>query len=235
MIIIRTATAVTVWMAVCALSACGPQSSSKPAPEDPQSQSISPAPAVSTAPVGEPDNVFLTVDQVNAIVARDNADATKFVGPEPIANKPDRPYDGLVAPCGQVLPLYFGGEPPVSSYAKWTATGQQNTFVNQLVARYASAEQAGARFAQLAKDVPACADAADANTAAGPALKVGQITPNAVQFQQQATGANRQLPDTHVTNTEYRLVGTSIIAVSATEPAAVVATIADQLGRRVGA
>ncbi|SRX92937.1 hypothetical protein MSP7336_01166 [Mycobacterium shimoidei] len=233
MVTIRAATTVTVWMAVCALSACGPQSSSKPVSQSPQPQSISPSPAVSESPAGEPEDMFVAVDQVNAIVAKDNPGTAKFFGPEPIAHKPDNPYEGLVVPCDQVLPLYFGsGEPPVSSYAKWTATGQQNTFVNQLVAQYASAEQARTRFAQLAKDVPACADAVGANRTAGLTLKVGQITPNAVRFEQQAAGASRQLQ--HVTNTEYRLVGSSIIAVSATEPAAVVAAIADQLTSRVG-
>jgi hypothetical protein len=134
-----------------------------------------------------------------------------------------------------VLPLYFGaGEPRFSSYALWTAAGETNVFVWQLVVQYASAAQATTKFARLSKDVPACADAAADNPDSGLALRVGEITSDSVQFEKTVAGANRQLPDWHVVNNEYRLLGNSIMAVSATEPAAIVATIADQLGNRLG-
>lgn len=226
MITIRTAGALTVWVAVCALSACGPQSSPK--------QSFSPSPAVSKAPATDPVQAFLTVDQVNAIVVGADPGATKVSGPEPIAHQPDSPYDGLAAPCGGALPLYFGaGEPAFSSYAKWTAAGQGNAFVNQLVAQYPALTQASARFTQLTKDVPACADATAANPGRGLAVKVVAVTANSVQFQQGPGGANRQLSGSHVANTEYRLVGNSIIGVSATQPSAVVHTVAEQLGKNL--
>ena len=226
MITIRTAGALTVWVAVCALSACGSPSSPKP--------SFSPSPAVSTAPVTDPAKAFLTVDQVNALVIGADPRATKVSGPEPLAHQPDRPYDGLAASCGRALPLYFGaGEPPLRSYAKWTAAGQGNTFVNQLVAQYADPTQASARFAELTKDVPACADATVANPDSGLAVKVAAVTANSVQFQQGPGGTNRQLSGSHVANTEYRLLGNSIIGVSATQPAAVVSTLAEELGKNL--
>lgn len=213
-IALRTIAAVTVCEAVCAVSACGPQS----------------------APVTDPTTAFLTVDQVNAIVAGADPRATKFSGPpDPIAHLPDSPYGGLAAPCGRALPLYFGaGEPPFSSYAKWTAAGQGNAFVNQLVADYADQAQASARFTQLTKDVPACADATAANPEIGLTVKVAAITANSVQFQQGPGGANRQLSGSHVANTEYRLIGNSIIGVSATQAPAVVRAVADQLGKNLG-
>lgn len=214
-ITIRTAGALTVWVAGCALSACGPQSS--------PTQSLSPSPAVSTAAVTDPTTAFLTVDQVNAIVVGADPHATKVSGPEPIAHQPDSPYDGIAAPCGRSLPLYFGaGEPPLRGYAKWTAAGQGNAFVNQLVAQYVDPGQASTRFAQLTKDVPACADATATNPDSGLAVKAAAVTANSVQFQQGPGGANRQLSGSHVANTEYRLLGNSIIGVSATQPAAVV-------------
>lgn len=233
---IKTVAVVTIWLAACTLSACSPQPSPKEAPESPGSQALSPtptAPATPATPSADPEAALLTLDLVNGIVAQADPGAPALHTAEPIRHEPNTPWEGLAAPCVQVFPLYFGsGEARFTRYVMASFVGEGNIFVNQLVAQFNSPAQAATRFAQLTRDLPECADAADPGM--GFTLTIGETTDSSARFVKTAAGANQQLPNSHAVNNEYRLVGDAIIGAWATEPAAVVTTVADQLGKRLG-
>lgn len=234
---IKTVAVVTICLAACTLSACGSQPS-KETPKSPESQSLSqrPAPPATPAtPVADPEQALLTIEQVNEIVAKADPGSPALHTAEPIRHEPNTPWEGLAAPCVQVFPLYFGsGEARFTRYVMASFVGEGNIFVNQLVAQFSSPAQAATRFAQLTRDLPECADAAGADPASGFALTIDETTDSSARFEKKAAGANLQMPNSHVVNNEYRLVGDTIIGAWATNPATVVTTVADRLGERVG-
>lgn len=233
---IKTVAVVTICLAACTLSACG-SPSPKETPKSPDSPSLSPppAPTAPVTPTADPEKALLTIEQINEIVAQADPGAPAFHTAEPIRHEPNTPWEGLAAPCVQVFPLYFGsGEARFTRYVMASVVGEGNVFVNQLVAQFSSPAQAATRFAQLTRDLPECADAADADPAMGFTLKIGETTSSSARFEKTAAGANQQMPNSHAVNNEYRLVGDAIIGAWATESGEVVTTIADQLGKRLG-
>lgn len=194
-----------------------------------------PASLIGAGPAGaNPEDVLLTIDQINAVVANYAPGASPFDNFDPVRHQPDSPYEGLPAPCAQVLPLYFGGgEPRFSDYASLWTVGAGNVFVSQLVARYATSAQAATKFTQLVKDIPACTDALTHQPAATLALTVGDITSDSARFEQRQTGSNSSLPNRHDVAVEYRLAGASIIGVSSSQSPAVVSALAQELRGRV--
>lgn len=183
----------------------------------------------------DPAPVLLTREEVNAIVAQHAPQTPPFANFDPVRRQPDSAPADLPLPCVQVLPLYFGGgEPRFDEYASaWTA-GAGNTFVSQLVARYASVEAAATKFAQLAHEIPACAELLGRDRNATLALSVGGITAESAHFGQRQAGANSSLPNRHDVAVQYELVGASIIGVSSSLPAAVVSVFAGKLRAQVG-
>jgi hypothetical protein len=183
----------------------------------------------------DPESVLLTREDINAVVAQQAPQTPPFAISDPVRRQPDNPPADLQQPCGQVLPLYFGGgEPRFDEYASaWTA-GAGNTFVSQLVARYASAAAAATKFAQLSQEIPVCAEALTRDPNATLALSVDHITADSAHFEQRQAGANSSLPNRHDVAVQYQLVGASIIGVSSSLPAAMVNALAGELRGRVG-
>lgn len=183
------------------------------------------------API-DPSKALLKVDEVNATIRKHNPDGVQFDRPDPVETAPRDPADypgGAGDPCNWVAAIDFaGGQPAPVGYAAGSMGAPRQRWLIQVAANYDSPQAAAAVFARTAQNIRACSAATDRAYL----LSIGAITPTTLTYRRNPN-LKVDMPNRHVESSEYRLRGSTIVAVSTTEPDTVAGTAAAQIESRI--
>lgn len=210
---------------VCS-AATAPPAADQPAPERAVQLADNPAPI-------DPSKALLKVDEVNATIRAHHPDGVQFDRPDAVETAPRDPAEnpgGAGAPCNWVAAIDFaGGQPAPVGYAAGSMGAPLQRWLIQVVANYDSPQAVAAVFARTAQNARACSAVTDRAYL----LSVSTITPTTLTYRR-TPNLKVDMPNRHVESSEYRLNGSTIVAVSTTEPAKVAGAVAEHIESRIG-